>query len=282
MLAYKPEDVEETKENNEELIRAYQNRNLRMTTALLLAYEQAYRNSFNYNKLTPDQMSRKPKDNSCIAFAAVTVKEIIKLGLQPCNCLEQAATTLQILLLLCEQKEVLDRSELAGLLGVVTECLTGTMPNDEELMKVFEVLSLCAIVKIVDRVPFTKGKDPLLDIVINDKSFLTKICVMRKFKPYMRVYVDMLIAKIGQYPSYHKPLVNELKDKVSVEASVVDGGREAGEDTEGEVRAAGQVVEEDAGRVGGVRNVQKGEGTGRHRHRPAEHAAAPVCHQKSL
>eukprot|EP00826_Nyctotherus_ovalis_P002213 TRINITY_DN10423_c0_g1_i2.p1 TRINITY_DN10423_c0_g1~~TRINITY_DN10423_c0_g1_i2.p1 ORF type:complete len:297 (-),score=81.03 TRINITY_DN10423_c0_g1_i2:51-941(-) len=211
---------EEDKELDSEVVRTYQNKILRMITALLLAYEQAFRNSFNYNKLAPDQMTRKAKDSGCAAFTMLVGREIIRLGLQPSNCLEIVITTLQILLLLCEQKEIIDRSDLIPLFTNVTECLTGTIPIDEKLVKTYEVLSLCAIIKLLDNLPFTKGKDPFLEIVIGNKSFLSKICLMRKFKEYLRLYVDMLISKIGQYPFYSKPLINEVRDKLTNDVKV--------------------------------------------------------------
>ena len=212
---------EEAKETNEELVRTYQNGILRMLTSLFLAYEQAYRNNFSYNKLTADQMSKKLKENGCVVFTSVAVKEIIRLGLQPSNCLEQIVISLQIVLLLCEQKEIIDKSDFTPLLGYIIECITHTMGTDDKLIHVFEVFSLCAIIKILDRIPFTKAKDPLLDVIINDTSFLTKICLRRKFKPHTIKYVDILIAKIGQYPAYHKVLVNEIKDKVKSVVIVV-------------------------------------------------------------
>ena len=207
--------LEESKEVSDELVKTYQNKMLRMVTTLLLSYEQAYRNNYSYNKLAPDRMSKKSKDNSCVAFTTVVAREIIKLGLHETNCLEQMITTLQIILLLCEQKEIIDKPDLIPLFTTVTECLIKVAPNDNNLMKLFEVLSICTMIKILDMVPLTKSKDPLLDNIIADKGFLAKICLMRKFKPHARIYTGIFISRLGQYPAYYKSLVTEIKDKVS-------------------------------------------------------------------
>lgn len=211
---------EEEKEQNSEAVRIYQNKILRMITALLLAYEQTFRNNFNYNKLTPDEMAKKSKNNGCVAFTTVFGKEIIRVGLQSSNSLEIVITTLQVVLLLCEQKEIVEKSDLSTLFANVAECLTGTIPFDGKLTKAYEVLSLCAIIKMLDSIPLTKGKDPLLEAIISNKSFLSKICLMRNFKGHTKLYVDMLISKIGQYPSYSKPFLSEIKDKLTADAKV--------------------------------------------------------------
>jgi hypothetical protein len=198
-----------------------------MITSLLLSYEQAYRNNFDYNKLTPDQMAKKSKDNGCVAFTTVVIRGIIRLGLHTANCIEHMIIILQIILLLCEQKEIIEKPDLIPLFTMITDCLTGVVSSGDKATKVFEVLSICSIIKILDMISFTKGKDPLLDNVITNKPFLAKVCLMRKFKPHVKLYTEMLISKLGQYSSYYKPLVAEIKDKVSFDVIMKDGRCEA-------------------------------------------------------
>ena len=91
-----------------------------MLSALLVTYDQIFRNPFGLNKLFADSTVRKSTHlGSSPIFSAATLKGIIYHGLRSTNCRELNITLLQIIYLICEQNSLLGRDELQ----VITVCV---------------------------------------------------------------------------------------------------------------------------------------------------------------
>ena len=68
----------------------------------------------------------------------------------------------------------------------------------------------CVLFKILERVSPTKGKDGILDAILN-KDLLDKLRLMHAFKPHLKVYTELLIYRLCQFPAYYKILTNDFK-----------------------------------------------------------------------
>lgn len=74
----------------------------------------------------------------------------------------------------------------------------------------------CVLLKLMERVGPTKGKDGILDAISN-KDLLEKMQVMHSFRPHLKMYAEILIYKLCQFPAYYKMLTNEINYEVFVE-----------------------------------------------------------------
>lgn len=72
----------------------------------------------------------------------------------------------------------------------------------------------CVLLKIIERVSPTKGKDEILDAILN-RDLLDKLRIMHAFKPHLKVYTELLIYLLCQSPAYYRILKNELKFDVT-------------------------------------------------------------------
>ena len=77
-----------------------------------------------------------------------------------------------------------------------------------------EILTLCVLTRIVDKVGVIKGKDTIIDIILT-KDFLAKMKLMYSGKPYLTKYLELLLGQICQCPAYYKMLSSELKFEVT-------------------------------------------------------------------
>lgn len=97
--------------------------------ALILSYEQIYKNPFNKNKVSLDSLSKKG------GLAADTVKEIIYLGLRSVNSPQIIEALLELLYFLCEQKEIFEKIDLQIVSLVVVQCLIEIIPSNDNIVK---------------------------------------------------------------------------------------------------------------------------------------------------
>jgi len=88
--------------------------------ALLLTYEQFFKNLFNPNKSGTDGSNKKSKPT---AFSRGIVKTIFYNGLRNTIRQEISITLLQVLSLICEHKDILGRDELQVITVAVTQKL---------------------------------------------------------------------------------------------------------------------------------------------------------------
>lgn len=197
--------------------------------ALLLSYEQQLKNPFNLNRMSSEQMlsrsSSGSKEQGCLAFSGERIKDIIVLGLKYANSTELLITLFQIVYYLTETREVFNKDDLQVVTLASIQSLVAMIGANEEIEKstflhhslriVVEVLVFCILFRIIERVPATKGRDPLLDTVLNI-NILEKLKVWHKFKPYLKSFAESLIHKLCQYPAYYKILNNEMKFEVFV------------------------------------------------------------------
>ena len=94
-----------------------------------MSYEQIYRNEYNLNKLPFELFSKKG------GLASDIVKEIICLGLRSVNSTEMIVTLLELVYFLCEQKEILGKTDLHIICLVVVQCLIEIMTLGENIDK---------------------------------------------------------------------------------------------------------------------------------------------------
>jgi len=204
---------ENNEQKSEEIIEIHQNGILCMLTALLLNYEQIYKNNFNINKLPAEQMSRKHKEGSCTAFLSEKIREIIMLGLKPANSTEILLTTLQIVYLLIEQKEIIEKEDLLICTNAIINSILTSISASENIEKIFEQLSLFTLCRILDRIPILKGKDEILSSIAENANLLEKMKLMHAFKPHLKQATEYVIYKLCLYPTYHK-LLQSMKYEV--------------------------------------------------------------------
>lgn len=81
------------------------------------------------NKLPLDSFSKKG------GLASDTVKEIICLGLRYFNSAEMIVSLLELVYFLCEQKEILGKTDLHIICLVVVQCLIEIMTSGENIDK---------------------------------------------------------------------------------------------------------------------------------------------------
>lgn len=102
-----------------------------INVALLLTYEQFFKNLFNPNKST-DGSQKKSKPT---AFSRNIVKGIFYNGLRSTICREISVTLLQLLSLLCEHKDILGRDELQVIAVAVTQKVLDNPKAPDNLRK---------------------------------------------------------------------------------------------------------------------------------------------------
>ncbi len=102
------------------------------SVALMLSYEQMYRNAFALNKVLPDPASKK---NACIALSSEMISEIIAVGLKSTNSTEMAIVLLQIAFLLCEQREIFSKDDLQRIMEAVVQFITSSVASSESMEK---------------------------------------------------------------------------------------------------------------------------------------------------
>ena len=107
--------------------------------ALLLSYEQIYRNTFSLNKVVGETGAKRSfsgkESNTCIALSSEIIKEVLSVGLQNANSTEMMIVLLQIAFLLCEQREVFDKEDLPLIMTAVVRFLTNTVSSNEPMEK---------------------------------------------------------------------------------------------------------------------------------------------------
>ncbi len=149
-----------------------------------------------------------------VQISAESVKSIVSLGLRTSSSAELNATLLQLLFLVCDQKEALETDELQVVTVSVIQCLMEESKGDEIARKVQEILTLCVLTKIVDKLGAIKGKDTIIDIMLT-KDFLAKTKLFYGSKPYLARFIEMLLNRICRCPAYYKMLSDELKFEVA-------------------------------------------------------------------
>ncbi len=77
------------------------------------------------------------------------------------------------------------------------------------------MLAFCVVVKILDRLPATKGHEPILDAIVNNANLLDKLKIMHAFKQHVKIFSELLVWKVCQFPTYHKILTTKLKYEAS-------------------------------------------------------------------
>ena len=203
-----------------------------MVAALILAYEQEFKNamaSTHKSAIHGGDMastSRKtmagmggmiPSGKEKTLISSEALKELMYLGLRSTNSIELNMMLLELLYIIFEQKEIMvDKDELEVITVAIIQCLIDDMSTVDSSRKVIEIITFSILCKIMEKIGPTKGKDQILDIfMMND--FLEKLKIMYMFRSYLKTYIETFMNKIFQYPAYYKLLHNEKKYELSPE-----------------------------------------------------------------
>lgn len=81
------------------------------------------------------------------------------------------------------------------------------------LIIVEEVITICVLNKIIDRISTMKGLDSIVDMILT-KEVLEKFKEMYETKKHTMIYIEVLLNKICQIPNYQKMLVEDIKYEV--------------------------------------------------------------------
>ncbi len=191
--------------------------------ALVFTYEQIFKNLFNQNKVVQERSSGKKGSKNAGIMPADKIRAILYQGLRPTSCREMNIMLLQLLFLVCEQKDVLGKDELQVITVAVTQRLLDPTKTADKLRKGIidvcevrvaeEIAALCALHKILDRIGTIKGRDSIVDIIMT-KDMLDKLKELHSSRKHLTNYVEVLLHRISQAQYYQKILVEELKFEV--------------------------------------------------------------------
>ncbi len=107
----------------------------------MITYEQIFRNQFSPNR--PAQEPHAGKKGISKMVATDKLRAIMYQGLRPTSCREMNITLLQMLCLVCEQKDVLGKDELQVLAVAVTQRLLDGAKTSDKLRKGMQI---CVII----------------------------------------------------------------------------------------------------------------------------------------
>eukprot|EP00831_Metopus_contortus_P005809 TRINITY_DN12193_c0_g1_i1.p1 TRINITY_DN12193_c0_g1~~TRINITY_DN12193_c0_g1_i1.p1 ORF type:complete len:268 (-),score=51.08 TRINITY_DN12193_c0_g1_i1:9-812(-) len=98
-------------------------------------------------------------------------------------------------------------------MAIVQSFISMLSPNGQ-IDEIKEFIYIWVMLKLIDRVQMTKGKDPILDPMIN-MSLLDKLRLKHTFKEHLRSPVERMLNKIMAFPYYYKVLSSEIKFEIN-------------------------------------------------------------------
>lgn len=79
---------------------------------------------------------------------------------------------------------------------------------------VVTTLLFSVLLKIIERAPVSKLKDPILDAILSD-ILIEKFKVWHEVQPHLKEPTETFIYKVYQYQAYQKFLTTLLKNEVN-------------------------------------------------------------------